>query len=155
TVTRSVYLVVLSKADPSPLAPESDDEKVADEKKKDEPKKDEPASKKVKVRIDFDNIGQRILAMPLPPRRYISLRSGAASILLATESAPPAPGPPNLTVPRFDLNKRKSDVVVGGVRAFRVSFDGGKILYQQGDKWVLTALKPIPDSPGAPPPAPS
>jgi tricorn protease len=155
TVTRSVYLVVLSKADPSPLAPESDDEKVADEKKKDEPKKDEPASKKVEVRIDFDNIGQRILAMPLPPRRYISLRSGAASILLATESAPPAQGPPNLTVHRFDLNKRKSDVVVGGVRAFRVSFDGGKILYQQGDKWVLTALKPIPDSPGAPPPAPS
>ena len=52
-VTRSVYLVVLAKDEPSPLAPESDDEKRAkkdekrktrarrDEAKKDDKKKDE------------------------------------------------------------------------------------------------------------------
>jgi tricorn protease len=76
-VTRSVYLAVLAKDLPSPLAPESDDEKAAEEKKsdektseakRDEAKKEdgkkEEAKPKVAVKIDFDNIGQRILALP-------------------------------------------------------------------------------------------
>jgi tricorn protease len=32
-LTRSVYVVVLKKTDPSPLAPESDEEKIAEDKK--------------------------------------------------------------------------------------------------------------------------
>jgi len=39
-VTRSVYMVVLRKEDPSPIAPESDDEKPADASKKDDKDKD-------------------------------------------------------------------------------------------------------------------
>jgi tricorn protease len=81
-VSRSVYLAVLAKDVPSPLGPESDDEKATDEKKdetkKDEDKKDEAkkdeGKPKVPVKIDFDNIGQRILALPLPPRRYVDLQ---------------------------------------------------------------------------------
>ena len=43
--TRSVYVCVLKKDLPSPLAPESDDEKSADEKKKDEKKDDKSGDK--------------------------------------------------------------------------------------------------------------
>ena len=70
-VTRSVYLAVLAKDQPSPLAPESDEEKpAADAKKPEEAKKD------VAVKIDFDNIGQRILALPIPARNYTSMSVG-------------------------------------------------------------------------------
>src|SRR4030095_6948110 len=79
--TRSVYLAVLRKDLPSPLAPERDEEKVQKDKKEgDKPaeqageKKPEgppapgatPGGKKAPepVRIDFPRIGQR--RMPLP-----------------------------------------------------------------------------------------
>src|SRR6202040_286467 len=42
SVTRSVYLVVLAKDQPSPFAPESDEEKPADPSKPEPPKPDAP-----------------------------------------------------------------------------------------------------------------
>ena len=170
-VTRSVYLAVLAKDLPSPLAPESDDEKSADEKKseteprasasgqKDEAKKDEAkkeeAKPKVVVKIDFDNIGQRILALPLPARRYVDLQVGKTGVLFALELPPSGgEGPPALTVHRFDLKTRKSDVAIAGVRSFEISHDGEKMLYRQAEKWVIAAPKPMPKGPGEPPPPP-
>lgn len=93
-VTRSVYVVVLRKDLPSPLAPESDEEKPATDKQdadkskdasksdqdadndktkdkgkdKDKDKDKEKDKEPVKVTIDFDNLSQRILALPLPPK---------------------------------------------------------------------------------------
>ncbi|HLN04520.1 MAG TPA: PDZ domain-containing protein [Bryobacteraceae bacterium] len=163
-VTHSIYLLVLSKDLTSPLAPESDDEKAANEKKKEEAKKDEEKKdekdktkppEKVDVKIDFDNIGQRILALPMPPRRYIGLQIGRTGVLYAIEAPPRGmrfEGGPTFTIHRFDLSKRKSDVVVEGVRGFQISFSGEKMLYQQGDKWLITAPKPMADGKGPPPP---
>ncbi|HUJ21145.1 MAG TPA: PDZ domain-containing protein [Bryobacteraceae bacterium] len=162
-VTYSIYVMVLPKDQASPLAPESDDEKPVDDKKKDEDKKkdgDKKEEKKVEVKIDFDNIGQRILGLPMPPRRYAALLPGKAGVLYALEAPAPSPamfdgGGPTFTVHRFDLGKRKSDVVVGGVKTFDVSFNGEKMLYQQGDKWFITAPKPMADGhESAPPPPP-
>ena len=45
-----------------------------------EKKKEEP----VVVRIDVDGIGQRILALPIPPRNYRSMESGKTGILFLT-----------------------------------------------------------------------
>ena len=157
-VTRSIYLMVLSKAEGSPLAPESDDEKATPEKKDDkkDEKKDQPkSSETVEVKVDFDNIGQRILALPMPPRRYVGLQIAKAGVLYAIEAPPPAPeARPSLTVHRFDLGKRKSDVVIGGVRTFKMSYGGEKMLYQQDDRWYITSPKPMADSVGPPPPPP-
>jgi tricorn protease len=150
-VTRSVYLAVLSNGDPSPFAPESDDEKKAEAKK--EESKNAP---QVTVKIDFANIGQRILAVPIPARRYARLLLGGSGTLLAVEEPPPGPSPDRLlTVHRFDMAKRKADVPVGGVRQFQMSFNGEKMLYQQGDKWTIAPLKPIADGPPGPPAPPS
>jgi tricorn protease len=171
-VSRSVYLAVLGKDAPSPLAPESDDEKAVDEKKspgkideakadevkRDDAKKDdakEDAQPKVEVKIEFDNIGQRILALPLPPRRYVDLQVGKAGVLFALEAQPPGAGENGaLTVHRFDLKTRKSDVAIGGVRSFEISLNGEKMLCQQGDKWVISAPKPMATGSGASPPPP-
>jgi tricorn protease len=155
-ISRNVYVAVLPNNEPSPLAPESDDEKLEQEKKENA-KADEKkaASEPVPVRIDLEGIGQRILALPLPPRRYAWVETGKAGILLAIEEAPPAPGKePSFTVYRFDMSKRKSDTVISGVRSYRTAFRGEKYLYQQGDKWAIAAFKPMPDSASAPPPPP-
>jgi len=148
-VTRSIYLLVLSKDQGSPLAPESDDEKPAADAK-------DKLPDKVEVKIDLDSIGQRILALPLPPRRYERLQTGKAGVLYAVEVPQPAPGAePNLTVHRFDLAKRKSDVPLSGARSFQMSFNGEKMLYRQGDRWLIAAPKPMDSAQQAPPEPPA
>jgi len=160
-MSRSVYVAVLSKNQASPLAPESDEEKgdkKPDDAKEGDKKEDTKKPAEVTVQIDFDNISQRILALPLPPRRYVGLEIGKTGVLFATEAPTPIPGtqtgPLDLTVHRFDLKTRKSDVAIGGVRSFEISQNGEKMLYRQGDRWVIAAPKPMATGPGAPPAPP-
>jgi len=180
-VSRSLYLLVLSKDDPSPLAPESDEEKGEDKKPETSGQKQEAASDKAEektqkpegektegkspeagkpkaatVKIDFENIDQRILALPMPARRYVSLQAGKPGVLYALEGPAFAPGLEfSLTVHRHDLKSRKSDVPLAGVRSFEISQNGEKILYRQGDRWIIAAPRPLPPASGeAPPPPP-
>ena len=144
-VTRSVYVAVLRKDLPSPLAPESDEEKPDAAKKKDDDKdKKEPAP----TRIDFDGIGQRILALPIPARNYGGLYAGKTGVLYLIEDPPvERPGQPEETVQKFELKTRKTEKFLEGVRAFDVSFDGQKVLYRKGDKWFI-AKADAPPKPG-------
>ncbi|HMV46763.1 MAG TPA: PDZ domain-containing protein [Blastocatellia bacterium] len=172
--TRSVYAVVLRNDLPSPLAPESDEEKVAEEKKDGatggqgegakpaEPKPADAAAAKPApkgpepVRIDFDGIDQRIVALPIPARAFADLQAGKANTIYLLE-APPVDvasfAPKRFTVHKFDLEKRKFDKALDGVGAFMVAAGGDKILYQQGfANWLIanaaTLGSPLP--PGAP-----
>ena len=177
TSTSSIYLAVLDKTQPSPFAPESDEEKPADDKKPgDAAKSDSPSgaappngpkppeSAKPKpgtpdVKIDLDGIDQRILSMPMPSRRYLSLQVAKAGTLLALE-APSLDGPaavPGFIVHRYDLKARKSDTPLTGVTSFQMSFSGDKALYRQGENWMIASLRPMATGPGGaatPPPTP-
>jgi tricorn protease len=169
-VTRAVYVAVLRKDLPSPIAPESDDEKAAgkkDEKsdtsadvgqnkekaapqdKDQQTNKDQDKNKEkeVKVTIDFDGISQRILALPIPPQNYVGLTAGKEGVLYL-QQAPLVdinPGPTVFSIQRFDLKSRKTEQVADGARAFALSFNGEKMLYQQGEaNWFITAAdKPV------------
>ena len=156
--TSSVYLAVLDKTLLSPFSPESDEEgaPAAAGAKPAEEAKPKPAAP---VRIDLDGIRQRILAVPMPARRYVDLQVGKPGTLLAVEA--PAdddddgPGP-DLTVYRYDLKTRKSDTALTGVKRFQMSFGGEKALYRQRDNWIIAALRPMAAGPAAaPPPAPA
>ncbi len=162
--TRNVYICVLKKDLPSPLAPESDEEKVAEDKK-DEGKKedkpaeqggekkddtaaakpaDKPADKKEppKVTIDFDNISQRILALPMiPNRNIVNLTAGKANTLFVIEF--PMDGGPSVTgatLHKFDLEKRKLDKVIDNLNSFELSENGEKMLYRQGQNWFIASV---------------
>lgn len=163
TVTRSVYIVVLRKDLPSPLAPESDDEKVAEEKKdsdnfkstaasdeknqekdkdKDQEKTKEAEKKKEppKVTIDFDNISQRILALPIPARNYAGLTAGKeGEIFIADVPRDGGEGGPSLTIYKFNLEKRKTDEIASGIQNLAISFNGEKMLYLQGEDWFIAS----------------
>jgi tricorn protease len=161
--TQNVYVAVLSKDEPSPLAPESDEEKAdsADKKPADKPddvakdekdkseKKDGPAKKDepVKVKIDPEGIGQRILALPIPARSYVGLLTGKTGILFLGEIVSTPGAPPAATTYKFDLKTKKTDKFLDNVREFDVSFNGEKALYRQGDRWAIvgTATTPKPD----------
>jgi tricorn protease len=177
-VTRSAYVAVLSKDLPSPLVPESDEEKSKEEKKanqgkdkgkaadksaadkdadKDKDAKDDKDKKKeepVVVKIDIEGIGQRILSLPIPARNYVNLLAGKSGFLFLSE------GPTVITednqedlpqtIQKFDLSKRKVDKLLDEVNDYAVSFDGEKILYRKAKSWT-TVSTDEPASPGGPP----
>jgi tricorn protease len=141
-VTSSVYVVVLSKDEVSPIAPESDEEKEkpAAEPKADDKKKPEA----VAVKIDLENIGQRILALPIPARNYAGLEVGKTGVLFLGESVSSGRGQPNITIQKFDLKTRKTDKFLEGVLAFTVSDNGDKVLFRQGERWAIAGTAAAP-----------
>ncbi|MFY9621512.1 MAG: PDZ domain-containing protein [Pyrinomonadaceae bacterium] len=167
--TRSAYVVVLKKTDPSPLAPESDEEKTAEEKKPEAPsdkpaeseQKADPAAaaakpgpkpddKKAppKVTIDFERADQRILALPIPARNFVGLATAKANTIFLLEALPPAPGVTGVTLHKFDMEKRKFEKVLDGVRSFDLSANGEKMLFRQtagqADNWfIASTTQPI------------
>lgn len=169
-VTRNIYLAVLDKTLPSPLAPESDEEKEqaqdgpprdrspiedADEEldgsgdeKKDRPKIEQPKP----TQIDIDGIDQRLLALPLPARNYTTLLPGKPGVIFFMEQPSggiQSPDPGNddgVTVSKYDLKTRKTNRMLDGVSSFWVSGNGEKLLYRQRDRWVI-----VPVGSGAPP----
>jgi tricorn protease len=158
--TRSVYMIVLDKTLPSPLAPESDDEKVAAEASSTPsptPDASQPSTpdagpqaaaakpggqkKPVVVRVDLDNIGQRVLALPVPARNYMGLAAGKEGVLFL-EEGPAVLGEENeppLTVQKFDLTTRKAERFLDAVTALDVSHSGEKVLFRRGEQWFIAA----------------
>ena len=173
-VTRAIYLIVLAKDEPSPFASESDEEKGTEEKKGEEKKPGEAAKspaagpgaipaagpKAASVKIDFDGLLQRVLAIPMPARNYGGLMTGKAGTLLAFESAAFLPGvtaAPGNSIHRYDIKTRRADVVVSGIGFFDIARNGEKYLYRQGNRWYIATLRPMPPAgtPAGPPAAPS
>jgi len=170
-VTASTYVVVLSKDLKSPLAPQSDEEKVKTDKsaatkapaeaddckpegegksgeaaaekpakegdkvadKKD--KKDEKSAKEkeaTEVKIDFENISQRVLALPVPARNYDYILAGKTHTLYLLES----PAVMDFSsfghqVHKFDVCTRKVEKLLDNIGGFRISANGEKALYEQ------------------------
>jgi tricorn protease len=146
-VNRSLYVAVLCKDDPSPLAPESDEEPspagdaapaehTADSKEQSQAPK--PAELSVApIPIDLAGLDQRIVALPLPPGDYHRLQvaegklfylKSAAERWVDSESTPDAN-----VLHAYDTKARKADVFIDQVRDYWVSADGKKLLYSAGD----------------------
>jgi tricorn protease len=190
-VTRAGYVVVLRKDLKSPLAPQSDEEKVtppasssaksdttskekppadledckpesasgaADASKeaakdtdkekdkgkgkdkakdKDKDAKDKKEEEKPKeptpVKIDFDNIDQRILSLPFPVRNYGGMLAGKTHILYLFEGpqVEDRSGPPGQIIHKFDVCTKKIDKLLDNIGNFFISSNGEKALYEQ------------------------
>ncbi len=177
--SRSVYVAVLRRDLPSPIPPESDEEKADDEtpagdagaakedtkaeargagKKAADEAKDAGEKAPEPVRIDFDGILQRTLALPIEAANYQGLAAGGEGELYLLEAPlvtlPTEDGPgPGVAVRRFTLEKRKTTTLVEGATGFALSADGKKLLYgKQGSWWIVGSDAPPGggDGPAAP-----
>ncbi len=171
-VTYSVYATVLRTNVPSPVAPQSDDEKAQESSQTNSPPattaeragkakagKKGKAGKKSKggkkapktpapISIDFTNIGQRIVALPIPARNYAELDAGTEGILFLVEGPLLAntAAKPLFNLHRFDLKERKTDEILHGIKAFALSANGDKMLYRQGDTFYIADSAKAPGS---------
>jgi tricorn protease len=153
-VSSTGYVVVLRKDLRSPLAPQSDEEKLkrpgqsddeckeeraraeegsaAADKKPDDKAKGDKAEKVESVRIDFAGIDQRVLTLPFPERNYAGMLAGKSHTLFLVEGPPfwSDEEQPRFIVHTFNLCTRKTDKLLDNVGAFVVSADGKKALYE-------------------------
>ncbi len=155
-VTRSIYMAILRKGVVSPLKAESDEEKVAAQGAADAAKNEKGHEKGRAaeaatngVQIDFEDISQRIVALPLPPADYAGLAAGKEGEIYVEQSQPggsPLDEGGAGTLLKFTLADRKSAPIASGIEDFRLSFNGEKYLFRQGQKWGIAStaapLKP-------------
>src|SRR5206468_7623731 len=112
------------------------------------------------VRIDFDGLQQRIIAIPgVAQRNYTQLRAGPTGTVFFIEPVPPTGtqeptpgggfgGAPAGVLHRYQLKDRKAAQFAQGVAQFVVSADGHKLLYrtpgQQGALYLVDADRTVP-----------
>ena len=132
-----MYLLTLQADEPSPLAPESDEEKAvaADDAKKDDKSKkddkDKDSGEKKKTKIDIEGIGDRIVALSKSPGDYFGTRSGDSKVFwLSSED-----GKYNLNC--YDVKNKKEAVIAEAISGYDISPDGKKLIVQKGTSYVI------------------
>jgi tricorn protease len=156
-VTRNVYGFVLAADVASPIAPQSEDEKLPGAKDKDKDKKDfedehadkdnkdksdagkksddaekepEKPEKPKPVKIDLVHLEDRAVALPLPARDYSDLEAGKEGTLYLLEGGRRFEAQGGQTLTRFELKTKKSEKLADHVTGFDLSFDGNKMLLE-------------------------
>ncbi len=140
-VTRGLYLAVLRSDAASPLLPETAEEPgVSGEG--DAPGGAEPgggADGDVDVRIDFEGLEDRIVALDVPEAEYSDLQAAGPGVLFFVESPPSGSpfGGGGGTLKRYSLEEREASDVLPGVGSYEVSADGKKLLYAARGDWGI------------------
>jgi tricorn protease len=141
----AAYVVNLQQDDPSPFKPKSDEETPVKEKektkepnkKKDKKGTDEEAPKKV-VKIDFDKLSRRTLALPIPERAYNFIAPGPEGAVFIGENVPNERG---LALKKFTLEDQKSKDFLSGVRNVSITGNGAHLLANLNGQWKVIDTK--------------
>jgi tricorn protease len=143
-VTRSVYAMVLPADAPSPVVPETDEEKPAESKAESGSIGSKAAESAPKtVRIDFDGLQKRTVALPIPARDYNALSTGRAGQIYLLEDASDFLRGQNQaddTLWKFDLKTRKTEKLVEHLKNFMLSANGDKMLLQLASQGAAADL---------------
>jgi tricorn protease len=163
---RGIFALTLQANEPSPFAPQSDEEKPAEAAKSDEKPAAKPAdnsgqetdkSKDQKtedktpkpIQIDVEGLGDRIVQVPVPAGLYdsLSVRKGKLFYVSIPQEAreagnPGAGGRPRQTLHVYDLKAREDKVLLDGISEYDLDLDGGKLLYHSGEIWGITDATP-------------
>jgi tricorn protease len=142
----SLYAVVLSREEASPLLPKPGDEEPAaadEEGQEDKEKKAAPTT----VRIDLDGLSDRTVALPVAESSYGNLQVGEDGDLFYIDTVQPgATNPPpgeqaeqDNRLLRFDFEEREVGELISGVTAFAISHDGSQMIVEKADGSLATA----------------
>ena len=147
----SIYLLTLQKETLSPFAKESDEEDAkADKKetpkaetgdKKDKKDIPEPEKKIEPVRIDIENILNRIVDFPIKAGNYRGLDMGKVGELLYISYANDGTG----MLHKYDMKKRMDSDVIE-LDGYYLSADGKKMLYTKSNSWGISATGEKPEA---------
>ncbi len=131
------YVMVLSASDSTPFPLKSDEEPVKSDSGGNGATRGGRSGGRadtgaVSVRIDFPGIERRIVALPMPARRYGTVLAGPKGSVFLGESVEHEPGQ---ILHKFALKDAKASVFVRGASQVSMSGDGSKLLFRSGRSW--------------------
>jgi len=149
--TYAVYLAVLQADEPTPFAPESDEEPEGEgedpgKQEEDDPAADEDAKEEedaVEVLIDLDGIQRRILAAPMDLAPYVATLAGPKGTVFVLESTGDGPG---ARLHKLSIEDREASVFLEGVADVSVSGDGQHLLVRSGESWRIVGTDAPPEN---------
>ena len=143
--TNTIYVVTLQKELQSPLAKENEVEEVKDTSAPKTPVA-KTAMANNKLKIDWEGIQNRTVALPLARGRYRSLAVVKEGELFYLSAGPPGSGIPTM-LHLYSFKKRKEEPVMPA-DGYQISAKGDKMLFGSKGKWGITATgqKPAPES---------
>ena len=131
--TRAIYAIALTRDAPNPFVRESDEEKGIAAKPDSAKPSGSNATAPAGSAVDFTGISQRIVAFPVAPAEIEQLAVGEANQVFYLRRADGRGA-----IRRYDITKRKDDVVLAEASGFELTRDGKKILYRTtGTNWFL------------------
>ncbi|HVT13297.1 MAG TPA: PDZ domain-containing protein [Fimbriimonadaceae bacterium] len=163
-VVSSIYCVVLDKNGANPLQPESDEETGTPEKKPGPPAGAPPAGAGAAqaapaqaapagpppIKVDLEDIDQRIIALPLPAKDYVDLEAGTPNTFFVVETparaTPTSGGMPSIT--KFSFSDRKATPFAAVGQIADITPSGDKMLLM-GPRDLAIVPTAIPSPPGA------
>lgn len=133
-----IYFVSLEKSTPNPFAPENDEVKVEEEKKKEKEAEKKEEESELSVKIDFDGIFNRTIALPIDVANYWNVTSIENDVYFAKWKR----GGSGAELHKFNLKTQKDDVI-GSTGSFVISADKKKMFLSDKGKY---AVIPLPQS---------
>jgi tricorn protease len=127
--TFGAYLTILRKDDANPFPLKSDEEPDTTRR----PVTKDTSSFKG-VRIDWDQLDRRIIAMPIPVGEYDGMMSGPKGSVLIVSGA---------TISKYTVADKKMEELVKGGSQFTTTANAEKLLFKSGPSWrVVSTAKP-------------
>ncbi|HKP85666.1 MAG TPA: PDZ domain-containing protein, partial [Blastocatellia bacterium] len=128
------------------------DQKPSDDSQKEDAQKNPAAKDDAKpqvkpIKVDIENIGRRIVNVPVPIGGYVGLT--AAKDKFFYMAVPPATGvlqqqgPPQFTLHVYDITKREDTVVLAGISSYDINRAGDKVIYGAGPVFgIIDTMRP-------------
>ncbi len=152
-----IYVATLRANMPSPFAPRSDEgvasknEKHATQGAANTAKKG-AAKKPAPVKIDFDGLYSRAVALPIPAGDISNLLVAKGRVYYQTRPVMSLDGPLPGEKPAlhcFDMKKRKDTVIAAPVNGYALSADGSAVLIASHGSYTIRSAKPMRKDPHA------
>lgn len=127
------YLIVLSKDEKTLFPLKSDEEEI----KKEGEKNDKKENGEVAVRIDWEGLEERTLALPVTVKSYSFILAGKRGTAFIAESATNGPG---LTLHKFTIEGKKFEEFTKGASRVKIAQNKEKLLYFSSGNWRVVSV---------------
>jgi tricorn protease len=149
----SIYALALRKDVSHPFPPRIDEVTLGPDDEEEDAKKNETSGKDdvPDVRIDFENLGDRVTRFPIEADNYSALAAVEGHVLYVRGGpfyyGRPSDIKPSLQV--FSLEKREAKTLAEAIGGYALARDGSKVLVRHEDGFKLYDTKPEQGEPKA------
>ncbi|MEW6051038.1 MAG: PDZ domain-containing protein [Candidatus Zixiibacteriota bacterium] len=147
-----LYLIVLNADSLSPFRPKSDEvevkvdtaKKMSDKGKTGKEGEDKPKTGPVKVKVDFDGIYERQVAIDLPAGNYNGLMAVPGGIFYLGNPVRGMVGnigQPDRILNKYDIAKKKNFAFLSGIESYALSADQKNLLIKKDNNFYVVSAE--------------